>query len=650
MKIEPFITYWPNLTDTQGSEWHAPDWETVLDRLSKPREYQGDQQHPGWSPVRFSPCERSDENAREIYALCLDFDGGVTIEAAAEHFAPLLGLITTTRKHTPDMPRLRVVLPLKRAASVFEYQEMWKRYAASVRRLGALDTSTRNPSRFWFLPGSKSKGEFRAERLAGTELLDVDEWLAKPDPTVARIVQRRPVDSNSDQSKVIDRAVKYISRMPESIAGARGHDACWNVALALSCGFDLDEDTVFNLLATEYNPRCSPAWSEKELTHKARQAANAKSERGYLLGDSKDWSPVVTRAIPPMPKPMREPGDDTEEIDSEPERQYEPPEADVTESAVTVKPIHERFALYTERDLIKQVFDHVTSDAPKRGYTTGVKEIDDAISGLRPGMITCFGAQTSFGKSTAATMVLESNLPLGVKVLLISNEDQPLMYGRRVVCRRGNLNALAVRDAKLSPEQKARIGDMGNAASNDYVLLNAAGMSAESIADCIIGCREEIGTQLVVIDYLQRIRMKMAMQDRRNEVSRAAELISDAIKRHGPDMILKQPAAGLVFSQLKRLQDKEPDLESMKESGDVENMAEHIILGWRKIIQGVARGEENVQRMYNIPKNKDGIVDFMWQELEFDQRTASFTGHIVGAPRPESVKQFDDFGDGMPPY
>jgi hypothetical protein len=49
-------------------------------------------------------------------------------------------------------------------------------------------------------------------------------------------------------------------------------------------GFDLDEATTYNLIASEYNPRCDPAWSERELQHKIKSVAETcKRPRGYLL-------------------------------------------------------------------------------------------------------------------------------------------------------------------------------------------------------------------------------------------------------------------------------------------------------------------------------------------------------------------------------
>ncbi|AMV41064.1 phage/plasmid primase, P4 family [Planctomyces sp. SH-PL62] len=49
-------------------------------------------------------------------------------------------------------------------------------------------------------------------------------------------------------------------------------------------GFDLAPDVAFRLLMDEYNPRCVPPWTEREIRHKVDQAYKAEGRRGWLLG------------------------------------------------------------------------------------------------------------------------------------------------------------------------------------------------------------------------------------------------------------------------------------------------------------------------------------------------------------------------------
>jgi hypothetical protein len=68
----------------------------------------------------------------------------------------------------------------------------------------------------------------------------------------------------------LDTARAYLDKLPAAISGAGGHAAafaaaCWAVRLGLS-----DSDALALLL--EYNRRCQPPWTEKELAHKLSDA------------------------------------------------------------------------------------------------------------------------------------------------------------------------------------------------------------------------------------------------------------------------------------------------------------------------------------------------------------------------------------------
>ena len=81
------------------------------------------------------------------------------------------------------------------------------------------------------------------------------------------------------------RAAAYMDAMPPAIAGSGGHNQTYAAATALVHGFALAPDVALHLLATRYNPRCQPPWSERELRHKIDQAASKPHERprGWLL-------------------------------------------------------------------------------------------------------------------------------------------------------------------------------------------------------------------------------------------------------------------------------------------------------------------------------------------------------------------------------
>lgn len=87
---------------------------------------------------------------------------------------------------------------------------------------------------------------------------------------------------------LIERARRYVAVMPPAIAGSHGHDATFAAACALVKGFGLSFAEARPLML-EYNARCEPAWSEKDLDYKLEQADKTTDPqpRGYLVGNGR---------------------------------------------------------------------------------------------------------------------------------------------------------------------------------------------------------------------------------------------------------------------------------------------------------------------------------------------------------------------------
>lgn len=88
----------------------------------------------------------------------------------------------------------------------------------------------------------------------------------------------------------------YLAKLPPAVSGSGGHDAtltaaCWCVRFGLT-----DAEAMHAL--GEYNKRCSPPWSEKELAHKL-ESARRKATPGEHL---KNYGPPHAR---PQAKPVK---------------------------------------------------------------------------------------------------------------------------------------------------------------------------------------------------------------------------------------------------------------------------------------------------------------------------------------------------------
>lgn len=111
--------------------------------------------------------------------------------------------------------------------------------------------------------------------------------IVPPVPVQVALIVATPL-SIPEQNR-IDRAKKYVSKMPPAVSGQKGHVATFKAAFAVARGFDLDAATTLGVLRECFNPRCVPPWDDEDLAHKAKQAReNSDQPLGYLLnGDGK---------------------------------------------------------------------------------------------------------------------------------------------------------------------------------------------------------------------------------------------------------------------------------------------------------------------------------------------------------------------------
>jgi replicative DNA helicase len=128
--------------------------------------------------------------------------------------------------------------------------------------------------------------------------------LGTPAPVAQRIgrwlgIEAPRAASAPTNADAIKRASAYLARIPGAVSGSGGHQTTWTAALAVVRGFDLSDADAYDLLAREYNPRCSPPWKEVELRHKIANAAAARTDRGYLL--HKELPARTPRPAPPSP-------------------------------------------------------------------------------------------------------------------------------------------------------------------------------------------------------------------------------------------------------------------------------------------------------------------------------------------------------------
>lgn len=247
---------------------------------------------PIYCAATFRGDARRNVNVERVTALVFDFDDVDVAMRDVVEALPVAAIAHTSFSHgTKPRNCFRVLLPIDRPMSVAEHERLWPWIASVFAGIGApIDAKAKDPARAWFVPCARSRYE-SAEALE-REVFDVDEALtlapalrAGARQEVVPERERSPALSTStNRPSVLERASRYLARKDPSIAGSGGHQALFRAAVDLVRGFRLSEADALRLLTHEFNPRCRPPWSLRDLERKVHEAT--KAERvgdGYLL-------------------------------------------------------------------------------------------------------------------------------------------------------------------------------------------------------------------------------------------------------------------------------------------------------------------------------------------------------------------------------
>jgi len=257
-------------------------WPRFVDSFRTPLRPRPKHLMPGWSPACFRGNRKTIDNIESVSSIVLDYDKCVTTPLQASVFWRLAkGIVHTTSSHTETNPRFRVVLALGRPVTSYEYSRLWQVvYSVASSSGHIVEASAGNPNKFWRAP--MTIPDYRMYELVGRPI-EVDRVLGA-------IVELDSEETSLEELQCdlfihrLEKARRYVDRVPAAVSGEGGHSVTYSVAVALTRGFVLSEDDAYDALS-RYNDRCLPRWSERDLKYKLRSAVtNSKKPWGYKLG------------------------------------------------------------------------------------------------------------------------------------------------------------------------------------------------------------------------------------------------------------------------------------------------------------------------------------------------------------------------------
>ena len=213
---------------------------------------------------------------------------------------------------------------------------------------------------------------------------------------------------------------------------------------------------------------------------------------------------------------------------------------------------------------------------PVMGILTGISKLDELLNGLNQGL-HLLGGGPGVGKTSFSLQVSVEALLVGIQVFYVTYENSPSNLVLKAVCARAGVPA---RDIERGVAHAGQLANFRTAASELQPVLGrlvtiegSTSLQMGEVRAKILKAGRSSGTGgcLVVFDYLQRAAVTQGYAEIRRNVSSLAGQLRDLAN------YLQSPVLALS-SQNRASGYTSTNLDSLKESGDLEYTADTVIL------------------------------------------------------------------------
>jgi replicative DNA helicase len=292
-----------------------------------------------------------------------------------------------------------------------------------------------------------------------------------------------------------------------------------------------------------------------------------------------------------------------------------------------VRPRSRAFAEYEKEELTAAGKASDDSTKPKV-HVTGFHALDKVVGGYSPGDLIIVAGRPGMGKSAFMVSSMVSGAEAGHRSLAFSMElPQPKMQAR-IVSYRSPIPLAAMVHERMTPEeiQRRHVG-LASAATLPLFIRYDTGLSVNAIrAEVERTIRREKIT-CVFIDQLNWIEPEKS-NNRDAEVGK--------ITRGLKNMATQLNVAVVLLHQLKRDVesrggDKRPRLSDLRDSGNVEQDAQQVLLLYRPDYYGVPDSVPNAVEVI-VAKNSNGSCETV--QLTFQKEHAAMRDSMIQEPLP----------------
>ena len=281
---------------------------------------------------------------------------------------------------------------------------------------------------------------------------------------------------------------------------------------------------------------------------------------------------------------------------------------------------HESMSMYEKRK-------ENLLEGRKTGILTGIDKLDNALLGLKGGQLVILAARPAMGKTAFALNIARTAAMSGHPTVIFSLEMSGVSLSDRMLIAHGDFNAAAFRKGALTDTEEANLSQSVDCLGELPITVDdTSGLQIQQISSVAKNLQRKGKCELVIIDYLQLVRIK---SENRN-YSREQEVAETTKFAKGMAKSLNVPV--VLLSQLSRKceerQDKTPILSDLRESGSIEQDADIVLMLHRPAYYD--RSEEQGMGIVRVAKNRDGRTGDV--KFHHNKTLTRFTDYDIPCP------------------
>ncbi len=237
------------------------------------------------------------------------------------------------------------------------------------------------------------------------------------------------------------------------------------------------------------------------------------------------------------------------------------------------------------------------------GLSSGFTRLDEYTAGLQPGDLIIIAGRPSMGKTSLALNIAE-NAALGSRksAAIFSMEMSVEQLAFRMVSSLGRVDQAHLRNGRFGDEDWPRInGAIQQMAEAPIFIDDTPAMTPTEVRARARRLQRERGLDLIVVDYLQLMRVQGSAENRATEISE----ISRSLKALARELRVPVIALSQLNRSVESRADKKPVMSDLRESGAIEQDADLILFIYRDEVYNAdspRRGTADI----NIAKQRNG--------------------------------------------